>query len=187
MNVRLIAATNRDLLHEVEAGRFRADLYHRLHVYPIAVPPLRAHKEDLAALAGYFLDAARHKLGVPRLDLHPLALAALAAYDWPGNVRELEHLLLRASLKAVQRDGERALLCPDDLALPVALQPELATESAVVELPSMGLREAVDAYQRQIIVAALARHGGNWTQAAQQLGLDRANLQRLAKRLGCSK
>lgn len=186
VNVRIIAATNRDLLHEVEAGRFRADLYHRLHVYPIAVPPLRRHKEDLAALAGYFLDAARHKLGVPRIDLHPHALAALQAYDWPGNVREFEHLLLRASLKAVQRDSERAMLRPDDLGLPIqaeVLEVGGVPVSAVVaeDLP---LREGVDAYQRQRIQAALAISHGNWSQAAKQLGVDRANLQRLAKRLG---
>ncbi|MBS1155780.1 MAG: transcriptional regulator, NifA subfamily, Fis Family [Proteobacteria bacterium] len=186
VNVRIIAATNRDLLREVEAGRFRADLYHRLHVYPIAVPPLRDHREDLAALAGTFLDAARHKLGIARIDLHPQALAALEAYDWPGNVRELEHLLLRASLKAAQRDGERALLRPDDLALPqTAIPPMVAPlQAELPALPQMGLREAVDAYQRQLIETALAANQGNWSLAAKQLGLDRANLQRLARRVG---
>ncbi len=184
VDVRIIAATNRDLLHEVEAGRFRADLYHRLHVYPIAVPPLREHREDLAVLAGHFLDGARHKLGVERIDLHPLALAALAAYDWPGNVRELEHLLLRATLKAVRRNGGRIVLRPDDLALPASSVSALQDVPDAVALPSGSMRQAVEAYQRQLISAALATHQGNWAQAARQLEMDRANLQRLARRLG---
>ncbi|WP_153110382.1 nitric oxide reductase transcriptional regulator NorR [Propionivibrio limicola] len=189
VDVRLIAATNRDLLHEVEAGRFRSDLYHRLHVYPIAVPPLREHREDLAVLAGYFLDAARHKLGIERIDLHPLSLAALAAYDWPGNVRELEHLLLRAGLKAAQRDPEKVVVRPGDLGLSGATggaEVESASPPVVPALPETGMREAVDAYQRQLIRAALDACENNWTQAAKRLGLDRANLQRLAKRLEMS-
>lgn len=186
VNVRIIAATNRDLKKEVEAGRFRADLFHRLHVYPIAVPPLREHREDLAVLAGYFLDAARQKLGLFRIDLHPQALAMLAAYDWPGNVRELEHLLLRASLKAARRDGERVLVAADDLGLPMPKVSEADTghEPVPPVLPGGALREAVEDFQRQLISHVLAQHDGNWTRAAQQLALDRANLQRLARRLG---
>ena len=185
VNVRVIAATNRDLLQEVEAGRFRADLYHRLHVYPIVVPPLREHRDDLGVLAGYFLDAARHRLGVARIDLHPQAMAALAGYDWPGNVRELEHVLLRACVKAAQRDGSsRALLRPEDLALPATGASVAVPEADVAALPPAGLRLAVDAYQRQLIVAALAACQGNWAQAAQRLDIDRANLRRLAQRLG---
>jgi len=186
VNVRIIAATNRDLKKEVEAGRFRADLYHRLHVYPIAVPPLREHREDLAVLAGYFLDGARQRLGLAGIDLHPQALAALAAYDWPGNVRELEHLLLRAGLKAARRGGPRIMLTPDDLDLP-EIRPAPATVAAVPATsagPGLNLRDAVDHYQRQLIADALAKTAGNWTQAASLLGLDRANLQRLARRLG---
>lgn len=185
VDVRVIAATNRDLRHEVEAGRFRSDLFHRLHVYPIAVPPLREHREDLAVLAGYFLDMARHKLGIVRIDLHPQTFPALAAYDWPGNVRELEHLLLRASLKAMQRDPGKVMVRPDDLGLPHA--PAVEDDAPADEpsaLPETGLRDAVDAYQRRLIIAALGEHDGNWTQAAKRLGLDRANLQRLARRLG---
>ncbi len=185
VDVRLIAATNRDLLREVEAGRFRSDLYHRLHVYPIAVPPLREHREDLPVLAGYFLDMARHRLGIERIDLHPQTFPALAAYDWPGNVRELEHLLLRASLKAAQRDTDKVLVHPDDLGLPVLSAVRLQeSDPAVSAMPATGLREAVDACQRRMIVAALDENSGNWTQAAKRLGLDRANLQRLARRLG---
>ena len=185
VDVRIIAATNRDLAREVEAGRFRSDLYHRLLVYPITVPPLREHRDDLAILTGYFLDQARHKLGLERIAPHPETLAALAVYDWPGNVRELEHLLLRASLKAMQRDPRSALIRPEDLGLDArALSPAPHTEAPHSDRPPPPLAEAVDLFKRQRITEALANNRGNWTRAAQQLGLDRANLQRLARRLG---
>jgi anaerobic nitric oxide reductase transcription regulator len=184
VNVRIIAATNRNLVQEVEAGRFRADLYHRLLVYPINVPPLREHMGDMAILAGYFLDAARQRLGLAQIDLHPLALHALQSYDWPGNVRELEHLLLRASLKAGRRTTGRVILRTEDLELPdgnTAI-PTLKEEQAMP--PESGLREAVDDYQRRMIASALSASKGSWSQTARKLELDRANLQRLARRLG---
>ena len=185
VNVRLIAATNRDLQAEVDACRFRPDLYHRLNVYPIHVPALREHSADIAVLAGHFLDAARLRLGIGQIDLHPEALAALQTYDWPGNVRELEHLMLRASLKAGRR-GERTVLRASDLGLPVAGESGLVEASPVAaqEAQSIDLRSAVDLYQQQIITQNLKRHRGNWAQTARALNVDPANLQRLAKRLG---
>ena len=187
VDVRLIAATNRDLQQEVDACRFRPDLYHRLHVYPIHVPALRQHPQDIPVLAGYFLESARLRLGTGQLDLHPEALSALLSYDWPGNVRELEHLLLRASLKAGQRDGQRVVLRAEDLNLPGVEPVAPPTSSALTSPPptsGQNLRQQLDAFQRQILNQTLQAHQGNWAQAARQLGVDRANLQRLAKRLG---
>ena len=192
VDVRIIAATNRDLEQEVAAGRFRRDLYHRLKVYPLLVPPLRQHMADLDALCGYFLDHASRRLGLSQLRLHPLALAALRSYDWPGNVRELEHLLTRASLKASRGGDRRPLIRAEHLELtsspaPVASggQPELpaTTTLPVTALPAGGLREAVDDYQRQLISATLAACHGNWAEAARRLHTDRASLSRLARRL----
>lgn len=100
VNVRVLAATNRDIVEEVRAGRFRADLYHRLSVYPLHIPPLRDRRDDIPLLAGHFLDAACKRLGLGTVRLGNAARAALMAYEWPGNVRELEHVLLRASLRA---------------------------------------------------------------------------------------
>ena len=100
VDVRLLAATNRDFDAEVRAGRFRADLFHRLNVYPLRVPPLRERREDIALLAGFFCDVTRRRLGVGPVRLAPAALDALRAYDWPGNVRELENVLSRVTLKA---------------------------------------------------------------------------------------
>ena len=187
VNVRLIAATNRDLADEVAAGRFRADLYHRLKVYPIAVPALRAHPGDIDLLCGYFLDQARGKLGLQQIGLHPQALQLLQAYDWPGNVRELEHLLMRASLKAAREQPQRPLIRAEHLelqALPPATEAPAAQPTQVAQEPALGLRDAVERLERQLIEQALRQHEGNWSAAARALQLDRANLNRLAKRLG---
>src|ERR1700761_5078415 len=107
VDVRLIAATNRDLAEEVRSGRFRADLYHGLSVYPLRVPPLRERGRDVLLLAGFFLEENRARLGLLSLRLSADAQAALLAYRWPGNVRELEHLIGRSAFKALPRHRER--------------------------------------------------------------------------------
>jgi len=104
VDVRLITATNRDLAKEVEEGRFRDDLYHRLTVYPLKVPSLRERGNDILLLAGSFLAKMQRKVGLNNLTLAKDAERALLAYEWPGNVRELEHLLSRASLRAAARN-----------------------------------------------------------------------------------
>ncbi len=189
VDVRLIAATNRDLAEEVRAGRFRADLYHRLSVYPLRVPPLRERGRDILLLAGYFLEENRPRLGLRSLRLDHEAQAALLDYRWPGNVRELEHLVGRASLKALGHNPERSRIVTlhrQDLDLPAETP---APPRSVVEpapaAPTTGhsLRAATDAYQRHLIQDCLARHQGSWASAARELGLDRANLARLARRL----
>jgi len=107
-DVRILAATNRDLAAEVRAGRFRADLYHRLSVYPLVVPALRERARDVLLLAGYFLEQYRPRLRVRALRLSQDAQAALLRHHWPGNVRELEHLIGRATLKALARMQDRS-------------------------------------------------------------------------------
>ena len=191
VNVRLIAATNRDLEQEVAEGRFRSDLFHRLKVYPIHVPPLREHKADLDTLSSYFLDQARMRLGLRQIGLHPHALLAMQTYDWPGNVRELEHLLMRASLKTTRNQQSRPLILAEHLDLPVmelpADNPELIANQATdatYRVIENGLREAVDAFQKSLILQILQENDRNWSAAARQLKTDRANLNRLAIRLG---
>jgi anaerobic nitric oxide reductase transcription regulator len=183
VNVRLIAATNRDLEQEVAEGRFRSDLYHRLKVYPIAVPPLRAHKTDLDTLSSYFLDQARSRLGLRQIGLHPQALQAMHAYDWPGNVRELEHMLMRASLKATRHKEGRPLILAEhlDLSIPDLLAEKTEVESERADIAAtvdaqLGLRDAVDEYQHRLIQQVLDAHDGNWSATARQLKVDRANL-----------
>jgi anaerobic nitric oxide reductase transcription regulator len=191
VDVRILAATNRDLAEEVRAGRFRADLYHRLSVYPLKVPPLRERGRDVLLLAGHFLEQNRARLHLRGLRLAAEAQAALLGHAWPGNVRELEHLLGRAALKAMARQPERPRILTleardlDLGPLPAAPQPASveAPGDATAE-PVGDLRQAVDTYQRQLIQAALRRHQDNWAAAARELGVDRANLHRLATRLG---
>ncbi|RWU22138.1 nitric oxide reductase transcriptional regulator NorR [Pseudomonas alkylphenolica] len=190
VDVRLIAATNRDLAEEVRAGRYRADFYHRLSVYPLWVPPLRERGRDVLLLSGYFLEQNRSRMGLGSLRLSAEAQAALLAYDWPGNVRELEHLIGRSALKALGQHRQRPkilTLDASDLDLrPVEPAPEqqAALPPAATALPGGDLRQALDDYQRQLIQASLERHEYNWASTARELGLDRANLSRLAKRLG---
>jgi anaerobic nitric oxide reductase transcription regulator len=186
VDVRLIAATNRDLAEEVRSGRYRADFYHRLSVYPLQVPALRERGRDVLLLAGFFLEQNRSRMGLGSLRLTSDAQAALLAYTWPGNVRELEHLIGRSALKALGNCRERPKilsLSAADLDLPNVSTPQL---EAPPEVPNVtgDLRLATENYQRQVISACLERHQHNWASAARELGLDRANLGRMAKRLG---
>jgi len=189
VNVRVLAATNRDLAEEVRAGRFRADLYHRLSVYPLKVPALRERGRDVLLLAGFFLEQNRARLGLRNLRLSSAAHSSLLAYAWPGNVRELEHLIGRAALKALAACRERPRILSIDSAhldLPAGLAGAEQPGHPVAEdaAQPVVLRDAVDAYQRQLISQSLTRHHFVWSAAARELGLDRANLIRLAKRLG---
>ncbi|MDR7332161.1 nitric oxide reductase transcriptional regulator NorR [Roseateles asaccharophilus] len=190
VDVRVLAATNRDLGQEVARGRFRADLYHRLSVYPLRVPALRERGRDVLTLAGGFLEENQHRLGARNLRLAPAAAAALLAQPWPGNVRELEHLISRAALRAWAEPGKSGRWTAIELrhlGLEAPTAPA-TTVAAAVDLPpvapGLGLREATDAFQRQWIEAALQRHGGSLAGAAREAGMDRSNLLRLAKRLG---
>lgn len=189
VNVRLVAATNRDLKQQVKSGEFRADLYHRLSVYPLPIPPLRERRDDIPLLAGHFLELNRSRLGLRALRLAPAAELALLSYDWPGNVRELEHVISRAAIKALSHGAARSdivtlgaeLLDIDSVAVAenhTALNPLLQQD---VGIP---LKQAVNQLQRQMIEQALAQHDGSWSQAARQLELDPSNLHKLAQRLG---
>ena len=191
VDVRLVVATNRDLAAEVRAGRLRADIYHRLSVYPLQVPPLRERGRDVLLLTGYFLEEHRSRLGLGGLRLDAGAQAALLAYDWPGNVRELEHLIGRSVLKAQGRHQPRPrilTLTAADLGLTGAEAPRPADLQAQpgpqAPAPAAGLRQALDDHARALIEEGLARHARSWSAVARELRMDRANLVRLARRLG---
>ncbi|HLV67878.1 MAG TPA: nitric oxide reductase transcriptional regulator NorR [Polyangiaceae bacterium] len=185
VDVRVIAATNRDLPREIERGRFRADLFHRLAAFPLHVPALRERREDIPLLAQHFADGARRRLGTGPIRFAKTALERLAAADWPGNVRELENVVGRAALRASfgREPDEAILIGPAHLDLDAVGQ-EGATSRAEAALP---LRERVVAFQRQAVMEALERHGGGWADAARELGMDRSNLFHLARRLGISR
>ncbi|PTU74679.1 nitric oxide reductase transcriptional regulator NorR [Pseudomonas mangrovi] len=187
VDVRIIAATNRQLRDSVGAGHFRADLYHRLSVYPVHIPPLRERGNDLLILAGHFLELNRARLGLRSVRLAPAAERALLAYSWPGNVRELEHVISRAALKLLSRGASRSeiltleaeLLDLDSVA---PARPRAAPAAASGTAPT--LREAVDDCQRECIHQALQQADGNWASAARLLEVDPSNLHKLARRLG---
>ncbi|MGN6107122.1 MAG: nitric oxide reductase transcriptional regulator NorR [Kofleriaceae bacterium] len=188
VDVRLLAATNRDLAREVAHGRFRADLYHRLNVFPLRIPPLRERPEDIGILAGHFLDRYRAQLGLGRVVLSREASAALDASTWPGNVRELDHVLARGLLRAAARAPKGRLIqieagdldpSTHAVAAPTATE-SLAGQVARGQLP---LRDAVDELKRLAVAQALEASGGNWAEAARRLGMHRSNLHHLAQRL----
>jgi len=188
VDVRIVAATNRDLDAEIAAGNLRADLYHRLAVYPIHVPPLRDREGDIALLAGHFCDRARARLGLGPVRLDAAARARLGAYAWPGNVRELENVVSRAVLRAaagVQRGGA-VVVAPHHLGRDFGAEAE--PESVAMGDEGGGsappLADRVDDFKRRAIRDAVAANGGNWAAAARALGLHRSNLHHLARRLG---
>ena len=183
VNVRVLAATNRDLREEVLAGRFRADLFHRLSVFPLSVPPLRERGDDVLLLAGYFCEQCRLRLGLSQVLLSAGARARLLAYSWPGNVRELEHAIHRAVVLArATRVGDDVMLEPHHFQLS---DENIVTDIKPAVLPEpQNLREATEAFQREAIAQALAANQQTWSAAARALEMDVANLHRLAKRLG---
>ncbi len=180
-NVRVIAATHRDLKAEVAAGRFREDLYYRLNVFPVVLPALRDRREDIPLLASHFLEKHALVLGRQITAIEPDALRALTGYPWPGNVRELENAIERAV--AVSR-GEKVQL--RDLPPDVKGTQEGAIPAE--QLAKMPYREAVDLARdrvtRDYLVALLRDMDGNVTQAAKRAGMARESLHRLLKRYG---
>lgn len=184
VDVRVIAASNRDIPKEVDAGHFRADLFHRLNVYPVHVPPLRERREDIALLAGHFLDRARLKLGLGPVRLNDAARKRLTAYDWPGNVRELENELYRSALRASRGSGRQdpVVVEPSHLGVGLTSEPSIAISDRVPD--SEPLRTQVDRFQTEVIRRSVKANRGNWAAAARDLGMHRSNLYHLAGRLG---
>jgi PAS domain S-box-containing protein len=179
VDVRLLCATHRDLKGLVREGRFRADLFFRLAVFPLRVPPLREHVEDLRLLAERFLA----RSGSPRR-LSAGALAVLEAHGWPGNVRELQNVLEYAALQAV--DGE---IRPEHLPADVGAAVRAGARRPVLEVLPGGVAADApeDGVERAEVLAALERHGWNRTRAAEALGISRVTLWKRLKRLGLSR
>ncbi|RQW21704.1 nitric oxide reductase transcriptional regulator NorR [Rhodobacteraceae bacterium CH30] len=190
VNVRILAATNRDLKQAVVKGQFRADLYHRLSVFPIYAPTLRERSDDIPLLAGYFCEQCRVNMGLERLRIQPQALQLLGDYNWPGNVRELEHAIHRAVVLARAEQGSQALTLECHHFNLATVRHEETSGSTPSEpiAPSltngMGLRAATDAFQYKLIEQTLATQNDNWAATARLLDMNSGNLHRLAKRLG---
>jgi two-component system response regulator HydG len=172
VDIRIIAATNRTLPTEVKEGRFREDLYYRLNVIPLLIPPLRERKEDLPLLANHFLAIFREKNRKPIRAISGKALDLLVRYDWPGNIRELENVIERAVI--MSRDE---VIVPADL--PVQLQ-MLSAEPAATGL-ALPAGISLAALERELIIKTLADTGGNRTRTAEILGINRRTLQNKLK------
>jgi two-component system response regulator AtoC len=194
VDVRLVTATNRDLQKEIAAGRFREDLFYRLNVVPITLPPLRERKSDIPVLADHFREKYNKRLNKKLEGIDASALEALAAWSWPGNIRELENSMERALLFS---DGPlvTASDLPEGLRRPAATTPAGGVPGV---LPSTGeraavaldasmkdiVKEAAAALEKDLISRALEETGGNVTQAARKLKISRKSLQNKMKEFG---
>jgi two-component system nitrogen regulation response regulator NtrX len=172
-DARVLAATNKNLLEEIRRGSFREDLYFRLAVVPLPVPPLRNRPEDIPLLAAHFLREASARFGRKPKSLSPTAVEALQGYRWPGNVRELKNLIERLMI-----------LSPSDEIRREDLPAEMRDGVGEVIPPGAPLREARDDFERRYILAALKRHRGNVSRAAEALDLERSNLYRKLRAYG---
>jgi Nif-specific regulatory protein len=166
---RLISSTNRDLLQEVKKGRFREDLFYRIQVFPIVIPPLRVRKEDIPLLVTHFLEehAARLDRPIPRLT--PTALEILMQFDWPGNVRELQNEIERILTLA----GDQIELTEEYLSDRIKAS---ADYRGMADDAPASIKEATEQMERQMILDALHQSGGNRSQAARIVGLTRQGL-----------
>jgi transcriptional regulator with PAS, ATPase and Fis domain len=173
VDVRIIAATNRDLAGMVAAGQFREDLFYRIHVLSVTLPALRDRRDDVPLLIEYFLARQRrHRLK----RLGPECAARMLAYPWPGNVRELENEIERLVVLA----GDSATIGPELLSPRIRLWTPPADDGRAIDPSS--LPAAVEALERKMIRAAMSRHGGNKTRAAEELKVSRRNLIRLVQK-----
>jgi DNA-binding NtrC family response regulator len=179
VDVRFVAATNRDLEREVAEKRFRSDLYYRIHVVAVRLPPLRERREDVRLLAEDFLARARSDAGGGPEGFSPSALSALERYAWPGNVRELENVVERAVALA---DG--ATIDLDDLPPELAQAERLGDLRGQVRSGQISLEEAVGRFELDLVMEALERAGWNQTHAAEQLSITRRLLKLKMDRLG---
>jgi DNA-binding NtrC family response regulator len=177
-DARVVAATHRDLEEDVREQRFREDLYYRLRVIEIVVPPLRERREDVPALAVLFAQRLAEKIGRPPRPFSEAALAALTEYAWPGNVRELRHTVEQAVVLAPGEAIEAA-----DLALPRELAPGVPRPETGASFAEAKER-AIEAFERAWIAEALERHGGNVSRTAAAIGLARQSLQQKLRELG---
>jgi two-component system nitrogen regulation response regulator NtrX len=183
VDVRVIAATNKDLEAEIRAGRFREDLYFRLNVIPFQVPPLRDRREDIPLLVRHFMQVLSAEHGRKAREVVPDALEALARLPWPGNVRELRNILERL---VIMTPGERIELqhLPATLAASLPARAPAADESSPAASGDGTLLAAREAFERRYILERYRECGGNMSRTAESLGVERSNLYRKMKAFG---
>jgi transcriptional regulator with PAS, ATPase and Fis domain len=177
VNVRIVAATNRNLEQEVKRGRFREDLFYRLNVFPIRLPPLRERREDIPLLAAHFLQRYAEELGKHVGGFSQQTMELMVAYDWPGNVRELQNEVQRIVIQ----------LDPGAFATPDLLSPRIRQVEGLIERAGVtrgNLKDMMDVVEKYLLLEALRDHGNNKTNAAKTLGITREGLHKKLRQFG---
>jgi two-component system nitrogen regulation response regulator NtrX len=183
VDVRVLSATARNLSDEIAAGRFREDLYYRLNVVPVRIPPLRERREDIPELANHFLTRFAAERRIPPPVFSDEAVAALQAHDWPGNVRQLRNIIERTIILA---PGDRVGCIDVDLLPSEVLdhQGSVGMSSATLTIMGSPLREARESFEREYLKIQIRRFSGNISRTASFIGMERSALHRKLKALG---
>jgi two-component system, NtrC family, nitrogen regulation response regulator NtrX len=185
VDVRIVSSTARNLEAEIAAGRFREDLFHRLSVVPIRVPPLAERREDIPELINYFMDQISHMTGLPKRRVGEDAVAVLQSHDWPGNVRQLRNNVERLMILA-GGDPEMVIsasMLPQEVG---AMVPAMPNGGGGEQLMGLPLRDAREVFEREYLLAQISRFGGNISRTAEFVGMERSALHRKLKALGIS-
>ena len=183
VDVRIVSSTGRNIEAEIAAGKFREDLYHRLSVVPIRVPPLAERREDISELVGYFMEQISQTTGLARRMIGEDAMAVLQSHDWPGNVRQLRNNVERVMILA--GGGPDAVITASMLPPDVgSMVPAMPNGNGGEHLMGMPLREAREIFEREYLVAQISRFGGNISRTAEFVGMERSALHRKLKALG---
>ena len=183
VDVRIISSTARNLESEIASGTFREDLYHRLSVVPIRVPPLAERREDIPPLVDYFMDQISAATGLPKRAIGEDAMAVLQSHDWPGNVRQLRNNVERLMILAGGDPNAEinASMLPQDVG---SMVPSMPNGNGGEQLMSLPLRDAREMFEREYLVAQISRFGGNISRTAEFVGMERSALHRKLKALG---
>ena len=183
VDVRIISSTSRNIEAEITSGKFREDLYHRLSVVPVRVPPLAERREDIPDLVRYFMEQISLATGLPRRLIGEDAMAVLQSHDWPGNVRQLRNNVERLMILA-GGDPEAVItasMLPQDVG---SMVPSMPNGNGGEQLMGLPLREAREVFEREYLVAQISRFGGNISRTAEFVGMERSALHRKLKALG---
>jgi two-component system, NtrC family, nitrogen regulation response regulator NtrX len=183
VDVRIVSSTSRNIEAEIGAGRFREDLYHRLSVVPIRVPPLAERREDIPDLVHYFMEQISQSTGLPQRQIGADAMAVLQSHDWPGNVRQLRNNVERLMILA-GGDPNAAItasMLPQDVG---SMVPSMPNGNGGEQLMGLALREARELFEREYLLAQINRFGGNISRTAEFVGMERSALHRKLKALG---
>jgi two-component system nitrogen regulation response regulator NtrX len=183
VDVRIVSSTSRNIEAEIAAGRFREDLYHRLSVVPVRVPPLAERREDIPDLVLYFMEQISQSTGLPQRKIGADAMAVLQSHDWPGNVRQLRNNVERLMILAGGDSNAviSASMLPQDVG---SMVPSMPNGNGGEQLMGLPLREARELFEREYLLAQISRFGGNISRTAEFVGMERSALHRKLKALG---